>query len=117
MPSTAAPVLALPPEVTLENLPQIQKDVDALVGAGPGGPRSLVVDLGRTMFMSSSGLGMLVKTGMRLKERGGAIVLARPLPVIQRLLFAVGLDSVLPTYPTLAEAAAHAERGAPPPVP
>ena len=107
-------MMAFPSEVTLENLPQIQKEAEALIGDSGKG---LVVDLAKTMFMSSSGLGLLVKTGMKLRERGGAIVLARPMPVIQRLLFAVGLDAVLPTYATLAEAMAHAERGSPPPAP
>jgi anti-anti-sigma factor len=109
VPPAAVPVLAMPTEVTLENLPDLQKQADALVGETA---RGLVVDLGKTMFMSSSGLGMLVKTGMKLRERGGSIALARPMPVIQRLLFAVGLDAVLPAFPTMAEATAHAERGA-----
>jgi anti-sigma B factor antagonist len=111
MPSPV-PVLVTPPEITLENLPSLEKETVSLVGESG---RGLAVDLGKTLFMSSSGLGMLVKTGKRLRERGGAIALARPQPVIQRLLLAVGLERVLPVFPTVAEAQAHASRGAPPP--
>ena len=109
------PVLAFPQEVTLEVLPQLQRDADRLIG--PTGTK-LVVDLSDVMFMSSSALGLLVKVGKGLRDRGGAIALARPQPVIQRMLIAVGLDSVLPVFPTVAEAAASVERrsgGQPPP--
>jgi anti-anti-sigma factor len=111
MPPSPVPILVTPPEITLENLPGLEREVATLVG--PAG-KALAVDLGKTLFMSSSALGLFVKTGKMLRERGGAIGLARPQPVIQRLLMAVGLDGVLPAFPTVAEAQAHAGRGAPP---
>ena len=61
--------------------------------------------------MSSAGLGFLVRVGKSLHERGGGIALARPQPPVSRLLRAVGLDEVLPRFPTLDAAAGWVERG------
>jgi anti-anti-sigma factor len=102
------PVLALPVEVTADALPAIGAEADRLLGAD--GAR-LVVDLWEVRFLGSGGLGELVKLGMRLRERGGGLVLARPRPPVRKLVALVGLDEVLPLCETLEEA--WARLGAP----
>jgi anti-anti-sigma factor len=102
------PVLVLPAEVTITSVAVVERDATALLGEG--GAR-LVVDLGATTFMSSAGLGFLVRVGKSLHERGGGIALARPQPPVARLLRAVGLDEVLPRFQTLDAAAVWVERG------
>jgi anti-anti-sigma factor len=101
------PVYALPTEVGPEAQPAIARGIEETLG--PGGS-TMVVDLGAVLFLGSAALGDLVKLGKRLRERGGGMALARPRPRIRRLLALVGLDAVLPAFPTLEEACAHVER-------
>lgn len=108
--NAAVPVFALPPEVTTEEVEELEPALAAELATG--GPR-LVVDLGRVTFQCSSGLGMLVKASKRLHERKGGLALARPQPGIARLLRMVGLAEVLPSYPSV-DAAAAALSGASP---
>jgi anti-anti-sigma factor len=103
------PVLVLPKEVVPNSIAGIEKDADALLGAG--GSR-LVVDLPQVEFLSSSGLGYLVLLGKRLHDRGGRLALARPSSRMQRLLGAVGLEGVLPSFSSLENAARHVRGGA-----
>ena len=106
MEATSTPVLlALPAEVLDTNLSALESEVLRLLG--PGGTR-LVVDLGQTNFLCSGGLGLLVKLSKRLHDRGGGLALARPRPPLARLLRVVGLDPVLPWFPDIPAAAAHA---------
>ncbi len=100
------PVLRLPSEVTNDSIPAVEAEARALLG--DHGTR-LVVDLGDTDFLGSAGLGLLVKVGKRLHDQGGAIALARPKPVVAKLLRAVGLGGVLPSFPRLEAAVAHVE--------
>lgn len=98
------PVYVMPAEVTLESALEVERQ--ALAALGPEGAR-MVVDLGTCGFLSSAGLGVLVKLGKVTSERGGRLVLARPIPRITRLLRTVGLDQVLPQFQSVAAAAAH----------
>ena len=81
-------VLVCPVEVTAESLTALEADVGRLLGAD--GTR-LVLDLVQTNFLGSAGLGLFVKLGKRLQERGGGVALARARPTVQRLMRAVGL--------------------------
>ncbi len=105
------PVLRLPSEVTNDSITAVEAQARALLG--DHGTR-LVVDLADTDFLGSAGLGLLVKVGKRLHDQGGGIALARPKPVVAKLLRAVGLGSVLPSFPKVETALAHVE---PPAVP
>jgi len=100
------PILRLPAEVSNDSVRAVEAEVRALLG--DHGIR-LVVDLADTDFLGSAGLGLLVKIGKRLHDQGGAISLARPKPVVARLLRAVGLGTVLPTFGKLEAAVAHVD--------
>jgi anti-sigma B factor antagonist len=102
------PILVLPIEVTAATVVEVEREAVSLLG--DGGSR-LVVDLGTTTFMSSAGLGLLVRVGKMLNERGGSMALARPRPPVVKLLRAVGLDEVMPPFPSLDAAAECVERG------
>lgn len=93
-----------PSEMTTARIAACETDA-----AGRVGDRGahLVVDLAPVSFLSSGGLGMFVKLSKRLHERGGALALARPQPAIDRILRMVGLESVLPTFPSVEAAARH----------
>jgi anti-sigma B factor antagonist len=101
----AAPlVFPCPAEITSDSLPAMEADVERLLG--PEGTR-LVLDLQRTTFVGSAGLGLLVRLGKRLHDRGGGLALAAARPPVQRLLRVVGLGQLLPLFPEVEEAAAH----------
>lgn len=97
-------VLPCPVEVTTESLTALEADVDRLLGADG---TLLVVDLAETSFLGSAGLGLFVKLGKRLQERGGGVALARARPPVQRLLRAVGLGQVLPHFEGVEQARDH----------
>lgn len=97
------PVFAAPASWTSDLGPVVEGTVRGLLG--DHGNR-LVVDLGATRFVASAGLTTMIRLGKRLSEAGGALALARPSPVVSRLLRAVGLTSVLPAFETLDEAIA-----------
>ncbi len=99
-----------PGELQDDSLPGFQSLVDPLVEAStsPG----LVVDLSSLRFMSSTGLGYLVKVGMALDRGQRRLALACGSRQITRLIKVTGLGSLLPHFGTL-EAARHfvAENG------
>ena len=102
------PVLALPSEVTTDRIEEIEGDADCAIGEEGA---FLVIDLARTTFICSSGLGMLVKVSKRLHERGGAVAIARAMPAIGRLLKMVGLDPVLPAFASVEAASVFLAEG------
>jgi anti-anti-sigma factor len=63
-----------------------------------------VVDLRDVEFVNSSGLGTLVRAGLRLDARQKRFALARPAPSVERAIKLVGLDEVLPLFATVREA-------------
>jgi anti-sigma B factor antagonist len=104
MPDASIPIVCPPTELTDDTV----RDFEAAVGphveaTGPG----IVIDLERVAFISSAGLGCLVKIGMRLDQRGRRIALARPAPEVERSLRLIGLDTKLPMFPTVKAAANH----------
>jgi anti-anti-sigma factor len=105
------PVFAAPVSWTSDLVPFVEGAIRGLLG--DRGTR-LVVDLEATGFIASAALTTLIRLGKRLSEAGGALALARPRPVVVKLLRTVGLTSVLPSFSRLDEAIAFASmaRGA-----
>jgi anti-anti-sigma factor len=102
-------VLSWPAEVTTDAVAALEREAGSTLG--PAGT-ALVVDLTRTTFLSSSGLGLLVRTGKMLAERGGGLALAHPQPGVARLLRAVGLDAVIPSFSSVDAARTHLRKPA-----
>src|SRR5207253_8842193 len=46
-------------------------------------PKQIVLDLTRLNFISSAGMGLLVRVHQALKENGGKLVLAAPRPLVR----------------------------------
>ncbi len=84
-------VLALNGEVDVSNTAQVR---DAGVKLLTDGATRLVVDLSRTEYMDSAGLGTLVGMLKRVKEAGGAMAIAGPQPRVRRLFEITGLDQI-----------------------
>jgi anti-sigma B factor antagonist len=59
-------------------------------------PPLICVDLNGLQFCDSSGVACLVMTWRAARERGGALILLRPVGQVARLMSLVGLAEVLP---------------------
>ena len=79
---------------------------DCIRGQIEEGNRKLVIDCRGIEYISSLGLGMLVRANSRLKKVGGAVKLARIEGVIADVIKAVGLHRLFNMYPTVREACA-----------
>jgi anti-anti-sigma factor len=87
------PVMTVRGEVDLASAPKLAAGLSELIGRG----HSLVaLDLGSVEFMDSTGLGVLVGSIQRLRERGGDLVLRSASPAVVRILEISGLDRLLP---------------------
>jgi anti-sigma B factor antagonist len=72
------------------------------------GRKKLIVDCGDLEFISSMGLGMLVRVNSRMKKLGGDVKLADVHGTVAQVLSVVGLNRMFQIYPTVDEAiAAH----------
>jgi anti-anti-sigma factor len=67
--------------------------------------KSLVaVDISGVTFLASIGMRTLVSSARALMNRGGAMALANPQPLVQQALIAAGIDSLIPIYPDAQQA-------------
>lgn len=100
----SVPVLTLPTELTDDTVAAFEAGVaEYVAAAGPG----MVLDLGGVSFISSAGLGCLVKIGMRLDGKGRRLALARPDPHVEASLRLIGLESKLPMFVSIDQATTH----------
>ena len=71
----------------------------AALWAAPARP--LRVDLSGVRLLSAAGVRALVAAHLRVRARGGELVLADPDPVVARVLRATGLHRVVPVVQSL----------------
>jgi anti-anti-sigma factor len=72
------------------------------------GRTKLILDCGRLDYISSMGLGMLVRVNSRMKKLGGDVKLAAVQGTVAQILSVVGLNRIFQMYPTVTDAiAAH----------
>lgn len=98
------PVVATPEEIDITNATELRT---ALLAASADGPRTIVVDMTRTLFCDSAGLHALVGAHRRAMTEGGAVVLAVSGEAVLRILALTGLSAVIPSFTTLEEALAQ----------
>ena len=68
----------------------------------------LILDCGQLTYVSSMGLGMLVRINSRMKKLGGDVKLAAVQSAVSKILSVVGLNRLFQIYPTVDDAiAAH----------
>ena len=73
--------------------------VHQLEGLITGGVTKIIVDLTRLTYISSYGIGVLMRLHHRLKKAGGDVKLAAPQSSILKALTALRLGSVFEIYP------------------
>jgi len=80
---------------------RLEAAVKALIGLGQ---KRYIFDAAGLEYVDSSGIGTLVACLGDIRKSGGDLRLAAVSPRIQRLLQMTGVDQLLPTFPTVAEA-------------
>ncbi len=100
-------LVAVDGELDLSTADDLHATITAAIsdGAGP-----LVLDLADLRFCDSAGLAVLVRAHNALGEQGRRLVLARPSAAVSRVLELSGLDQVITTAPTPADACAIASQ-------
>ena len=73
--------------------------VRQLEGLINGGVTNIIVDLTRLTYISSYGIGVLLRLHNRLKKLGGDVKLAAPQSAILKALTTMRLGSVFEIYP------------------
>jgi len=81
-------VIAIKGELDAYTAPGLEEQVTKLLGDGV---RTIVLDLGDTGFLDSSGLRAILTSQRRLTEAGGELRLQRPSEPVTRLLEITGL--------------------------
>ncbi len=84
--------------LTATTVPQLRKAVDELVA---GGSPRIVVDLGATEFVDSSGLGALIGGLKAARLAGGDLRIAAMTEPVRKVLKLTNLDRVLRDHPTV----------------
>ncbi|GAA3842688.1 STAS domain-containing protein [Sphaerisporangium flaviroseum] len=92
-------------ELDMTAVPRLRAQLDMTIEA-VAHPPSLVLDLSRTTFCDSLGLGLLVSTYNRVREMGGRLAMVVVPGMISRLLIITNLDHHFSIYPTVDEAVA-----------
>ena len=94
-------VLDVNGEVDLYTSPQLRDAIDREVGEGTS---RVLVDLTGVTFMDSIGLGVLVGSLKRSRERGGELALVCTEGSVLKVLTITGLDRVFPIHSSVADA-------------
>lgn len=81
--------------------PKLKDAIGSEIGAGA---RQIVVELGQTEFMDSSGLGALISCLKMARQAGGDLRIANVPPQVLMVLQLTSMDRVLVPYPDAASA-------------
>jgi anti-anti-sigma factor len=108
------PVVAAPAEIDVSNADLLRAAVLAAAAHGHG---TFVVDMTRTTFCNSAGLGVLVQAHKRAVAGGGVLRLVIPANALVLSVLAItGLDRLIPCFTSL-DLALQPAPTAPPPGP
>lgn len=66
----------------------------------------VVIDMSGVPFLDSAGLGALIGSIRRIRERGGEVAIACERPLVERLLRTTGIDRIVTVAERVDEAAA-----------
>jgi anti-sigma B factor antagonist len=104
-------VLSVSGELDLNTAPELSTAVNEMVANGSA---RLVLDLSTLTFCDSSGLTAFVRANQAVQAAAGRLVLARPTPIVQRVLELTGLVEVLEVAASLESAQVAIDAGDPP---
>jgi len=95
-------VVTLRGEIDAYGAPSLREDLRALVEDRDA--LAVVIDLAAVTFLDSSGLGAIVGTLRRLRERDGRLAIVQPENAASRIFEHTGLDAVLDLHGGLEDA-------------
>ena len=105
-----AVVIALPAEIDMANADRVGQQLGA---AFTSGVRTVIADMTATRFCDSSGINMLVRAHRQADANGTELRLVVPSTAVLRTLTLLGLDDLLPIYPSLSQGLAAAPGSGP----
>jgi anti-sigma B factor antagonist len=110
------PVVTAPEEVDITNADGLRAALAEAAGfeaAGfeAAGHPAFVVDMTRTRFCDSAGIHALVEAHKRVQAAGGQVVLALSGTAVPRIFSLTGVDRVIPSFTSVAEALRHTPAG------
>ena len=73
-------------------------------GYSAGEKVRVIVDLSEVDFLSSIGIRLLMLTAKSVSNRGGKMVILRPIPEVQNVLEISGIPGIIPIYSHLESA-------------
>lgn len=101
--SDGCTVVAVEGELDMSTADQLRDELSRVIGNGDG---HLVLDLGDLRFCDSAGLAVFVKVHNELDGTGRRLAIARPAPIVARVLDLSGLAEVVPSAADAAAACA-----------
>jgi len=97
------PVVAAPEEIDMTNAAGLEA---AFLEASALGHDTYVVDMSGTEFCDSAGVHALVQAHRRFRSEGGEMLLVVSSTAVLRVFAIIGIDQLIPGFPTLEEALA-----------
>lgn len=91
-------IIHLPKELDHHNCRNLRYETDLLLAENY--ITKIVFDFSRTLFMDSSGIGILLNRYKQMERSGGSVVLYGAGPQIQRILSIGGISRLMPCYAT-----------------
>ena len=89
----------MPAEIDLNNAADVSANLSRVIGSGE---RVVIADLSATAFCDSCGIRTLLVTAHHAAEGGTELRLVVPEDgAVQRIIALMGIDRLLPVYPTL----------------
>jgi anti-anti-sigma factor len=107
---TQAAIVRMPDEIDIANAGRL---VAELAVACDSGASLVVADMTRTTFCDASGARVLVVAQKRATESGVELRVAVASARVRRVLILLGLDTIVPIYPTLDAACRQDQHRAP----
>jgi anti-sigma B factor antagonist len=105
------PVVTAPEEIDITNAAGLRAGLlEAALLAVAGHP-AFVVDMTRTRFCDSAGIQALVEAHKRTQAAGGQVLLAMSGAAVPRIFSLTGVDRVIPSFTSVAEALRHTPAG------
>jgi len=68
------------------------------------GTQTVLLDMGKVSYLNSAGLGMLIDTFRKFRDKGGQLILCGLIPDIYRVLVATKLNRFIKIYSSVDEA-------------
>jgi anti-sigma B factor antagonist len=101
-------VVSLPAEVDISNADEIREELLAVINCGA---EVMIVDMSKTSFCDSAGVGALVRAFRRATSGGTKMRLVIAGPPVERVLTLTGIDRLIEIYPSVAAAVGSSKRG------